>query len=315
MYKIKQTAEDFVVKEISNVKIGDKGSYIYLLLKKKDYTTIKAIEQIAEKLRLKAKFFGFAGTKDRRAVTEQLISIKGANRNKIEKIRLKDIGLKYLGRGENPISLGDLKGNEFVITIRNLTNKEINRLENKKILVPNYFGEQRFSRNNVKIGKSIIKKDFKKAAELVGIDAENNNYIGALRKINKKILRLYVHAYQSYLFNKTIYQYLKTNKQLKIPIVGFGTEIDGIKDLKLKKIIKNIIKQEKISLRDFIISSIPELSSEGTERELFVKVKFNVIKLEKDKAIVSFYLPKGSYATVVVDCLLNNCNNIIKNII
>ena len=46
---------------------------------------------------------------------------------------------------------------------------------------------------------------------------------------------------------------------------------------------------------------MPELSSEGTERDLFIEIKdFKIREMEKDKAVVSFSLPKGSYATVVI---------------
>ncbi|MBS3097641.1 tRNA pseudouridine(13) synthase TruD [Candidatus Woesearchaeota archaeon] len=304
MYKIKQLPEDFIVREINNIKAEGNGAYSYFMLKKKNYDTVKAIERIAAELKIPVKFIGFAGNKDKKAITEQIISIKTTK--KTGNLKLKDICLTYIGKGNEPISLGSNEGNQFMITIRDLTNREINRLKkiNKsKILIPNYFGEQRFSKNNIEIGISIIKKDFKKASELAGLKADNNDYIGALRKINKKTLTLYLHAYQSYLFNETVNQYLKINKgktieNIKIPVIGFGTETGNNQ---LGKIIGNILKQEKISLRDFIIRQMPELSSEGTERDLFAEVKdFKIRKLEKGKATLSFYLPKGSYATVFI---------------
>lgn len=310
MYKIKQIPEDFIVKEITNVKPQNKGHYSYFLLKKKDYTTLKAIEQIARRLRLPTKYFGFAGSKDKKAVTEQLVSIKNCN---IKSLKLKDIELKYFGKGNKPISLGDLEGNEFIVTVRGMGDKKINN----KIRIPNYFDEQRFSKNNAEIGEYLIKKNFKKATNLIlknkGDYEENlkeylkqkpNDYVGALRTINKKLLRLYVHSYQSYIFNETINQYLKLNKKvknIKIPIMGFGTEI---KNKKIKEIIEGILKKENINPRDFILPQIPELSSEGTERDLFIDVKdFKILKKEKDKITLSFTLQKGSYATIVIKTL------------
>ena len=72
--------------------------------------------------------------------------------------------------------------------------------------------------------------------------------------------------------------------------------------------LKNIIDEEKIAERDFIIRQIPELSSEGDQRAAFVKVNdFKMVKKEKDelnksklKLKVKFSLPKGSYATVFI---------------
>jgi len=138
-----------------------------------------------------------------------------------------------------------------------------------------------------------------------------------LRQINKKILQIYVHAYQSYLFNKTIQTYLKNKdiskiKNSKVPIVGFGNELEEIKNSDLKKIIINLIKTEKINQRDFIIREIQGLSSEGTTRNLFAEIiNLKISKLEKDelnkgkfRVKLDFKLPKGCYATVAVKELL-----------
>ena len=251
MYKIKQQPEDFIVKEVSNVDVNGKGEYSYFILKKRNYGTLRAVETVAKSLRIPVKFIGFGGNKDKVAVTEQVVSIK--SKKEVEKLKLKDIELVYLGEGDKPVSLGDLLGNEFVITVRNLTNEELEGFEKKikkKLLVPNYFGEQRFSDNNQVVGKCIVKKDFKKAVELIlesGSDykreindilAKNkNDFVGALRAVNKKLLKLYVHAYQSFIWNETVEKYIKKNglKDVKIPIIGFGTDI---KDKEIEKIMK-----------------------------------------------------------------------------
>ena len=79
--------------------------------------------------------------------------------------------------------------------------------------------------------------------------------------------------------------------------------------------IKKILEKEKITLRDFIVRQIPELSMEGNERNTFIKVNdFEITKQNKDKLNqnkeklklkLKFSLPKGCYATVLVDYLLN----------
>ena len=114
MYKIKQLPEDFIVKEINDIKFDDNGQYSYFLLKKKNYNTLRAIQQISKKLRINEKNIEFAGNKDKNAITEQVISIYKGNKN-IENINIKDIELKFLGQGNERIFLGNLKGNEFII--------------------------------------------------------------------------------------------------------------------------------------------------------------------------------------------------------
>jgi len=337
MYKIKQIPEDFIVKEITNIKLKDNRNYTYFILKKKNYTTERAVSTIAHYLKTDRKNIGYAGSKDKNALTEQLNTIKG--QIKKQDIKLKDIELIYKGKGDERISLGDLKGNEFIITVRNLNKKEIKL---SSIQIPNYFDEQRFSKNNYIIGKSILKKDFKKAVNLILEDYSENNvgferyvkehisrlpndFVGAIKKVPKKIRMMYVHAFQSLIFNKTIAEliisetedYKKVNysqgifvfpnkdlNNIKIPIIGFGTEF---KDKKIKEISSALLKKEGITLREFIVRGMPELASEGDERNMFVKAEKLNIKTEDDelnkdkkKCIISFTLPKGSYATIVI---------------
>ena len=144
MYKIKQIPQDFVVKEISRVNPENSGQYAYFILKKINYSSVRALEILSEKLNIKLKNLGFAGNKDKNAVTEQKISIKNfpSQRGKIfADYKLNNIELKYLGNGKIPVSLGDLDGNEFEITIRNIDVNDINKiflLCIKKILIPNF---------------------------------------------------------------------------------------------------------------------------------------------------------------------------------
>jgi len=106
MYKIKQQPSDFKVVELSNIKIGETGKYTYFLLKKKDYNTLFAIEMIANKLRIPLKRFGFAGNKDKKAITTQMCSVERVSESKLKSIDLKNISLEFKGKGDEPICLG-----------------------------------------------------------------------------------------------------------------------------------------------------------------------------------------------------------------
>jgi len=290
MWKIKQTPEDFIVKEKIKLDLG-KGDYFYYLLKKKNWNTLDAIKAIASKLNIPVKNVGFAGNKDKNAVTEQAISIY---KTKINDLKLRDIELSYLGQGKERINLGDLDENEFVITVRNLDIKK--KLKISKI--KNYFDEQRFGINkeNAIIGKKLVKKEFKEACELLKLDVVNNDYINALRKFDKKMLLFYIHSYQSYIWNMVA----EKSKDKKISIIGY---LSKIKD---KNYIK-ILKEEDIIAKDFLIRQFPEISVEGSERDTFVNVKNFKYRYENDelnngkfKCILEFSLPKGAYGTIVV---------------
>ena len=297
--RIKQIPEDFVVKEILDLELGD-GSYTYFLLKKRNWNTLDAVNEIARKLDINSKRFGFAGNKDKKAVTEQYVSVLNVGRDNLEGLRIKDIEIKVIGKGEERINLGALEGNEFIITVRDLDEKRkgVDR-------VINYFDEQRFGvdRKNHLIGRCMVKKDFKGACNLLGLNVEENDYVGALRRVSRRLLRFYICSYQSYLWNKTVERL--GGDYGKIPTIGFLTEFD---DKKVKEVVGGILKEEGIGLKEFIIRQMPELSLEGGERDMFSEVTdFKTLDFSEDelnkgkfKQIINFKLPKGSYATVVV---------------
>ncbi len=333
MYTLKQIPEDFVVKEISNLEIKESGKFIYLSLKKTNRNTLDCVREIAKQLHIKEKDLGFAGSKDRNAITSQLISIKNVSKEKIKKINVDNCEVKILGYGNQPISLGDLSGNSFEITIRNLDEFTIQETN----FVANYFDEQRFSISNVDIGRHLVKKEFKEAIILVNNSRANehlqkseNDFIGALKKLPKRMLMMYVHAYQSYLWNETLRIYLEKNcslikkvkyslgkftfvkekLDLKIPLIGFN---DTLITKETKEIITQIMKNENLKHSDFVIKQIPELSMEGDMRNAFIDItdlKIGVteedeLNINKKKIKISFSLGKGSYATMVIRKLLN----------
>ncbi len=317
--KLKHKPEDFKVEEIPDREFLDKGNYLILRLTKKNYNTEDAVQAISRKLGISRKNIGYAGTKDRNAITTQIISIYKGSKERILGLELKDISLEYIGYSNAPVSLGDLKGNKFIITIRNM-DKEKKIQEKKKI--PNYYDEQRFSGNNARIGKHLIKKEFEEAAELLKKDhkygetirerlRENpNDYINAIKTIPRKIIQIYLHAYQSLIWNKTVEKYLeKEREQEKIPIVGFATEIESEE---IKKIVEEIMMEENITYRDFILREFREISLEGNNRQLYQEIEgLEIGRLEEDeehpgknKVTVKFILGKGSYATITVKELL-----------
>lgn len=338
MYTLKQIPEDFIVIEkndslVSNLK--DKGSYVYLLLKKKERNSTHVVKEIANQLSIKEREIGFAGTKDKRAVTEQYISIPAfVNLKKINSINLDNCELKILGYADTPISLGQLDGNKFRIVVRNLENEKPQPLDT----FPNYFDEQRFSENNVEIGRAIVKKDFVKAVKLIdnfncvkSLDQSPNDYIGALKKISLRILKMYVHAYQSYLWNETLIRYIKNKttdfrkseysqgelifpnqklNDIKIPLIGFTLD-DFIISSEIMNIIDDLLDKEDLVPADFMIRQIPEISSEGDLREAFAEVlalkmseiEDDELNLDKKKITLNFTLNKGSYATMFIKAI------------
>ena len=325
MYKLKQIPEDFIVEEVINLELTDKGDYSYFLIEKKNWNTKDVIKIIAKKLNIRERRINIAGIKDKIALTKQYISVFGINPENLERIKIKDVNITFIGCGNERIKLGQAVENKFVIIVRNLDSKgkEVNFIEN-------YFDDQRFGGRNHLLGEALVKKEFRKFCYMLRLKWVDNDYIGAIRKLKKSLLIFYINSYQSLLWNKAASSYVNSDyigcfsvdytagnfvfcsgkiENIKVPVLGFGTEF---KDKKLEKIYTEILNEEKIKLNDFIFKEIPELVSEGVDRDLIVNIKDLKVKYfddernkEKRKAVLRFSLPPGSYGTIVVKKMFN----------
>ena len=195
MYTLKQLPEDFIVREVSNVSIKDSGKYTYVKIKKKNRNTVDVVKELAKQLRIKENTIGFAGSKDRNAVTEQLCSVFNVGKERLKDVTIDNVTIECVGHGNIPISLGDLEGNKFEIVVRNLDNISVEKIS----FVENYFDEQRFSKNNARIGKNLIKKEFSEAVKLIDNrrvqeHMPKTDSIGALRKLPLRMVRMYINA-------------------------------------------------------------------------------------------------------------------------
>lgn len=321
--KLKQVPEDFIVKEKANLVL-EGGRFSFFKLRKRQWNTIDAVREIAKRLGVNDKKVCFAGIKDKHAVTEQYVSIEDCDKARVSELDIKDIELEYIGNGKEKMHTDLLTGNEFRISVRDL-DKELKEVR----FIPNYFDEQRFGVkcNNHLVGAALVKKDFREACNLLGLKAENNDYVGALMK-DKAILKLCFNAYQSFLFNEVLAEYVQKNykavdvdycagkmafanlqtvKNFSLPLVHFDTELEG----EIKTLYEKVLKDEGIRLSDFLIRQLPNLIQLTPMRLAFVAVKdFKTIEFSEDelnkgknKQVVSFSLPKGSYATVVIKAM------------
>lgn len=337
--RLKSKPQDFIVEEINTLQFDKEGKYSYYKLKKTNLETQSAIQKISDLWKLNEKYINTAGTKDKVAITTQFISIsQGPEKN----IKTENLELTFLGKGRERLNLGSLEGNKFIITIREINREEkmnfLKNMEQVDFSFVNYYDDQRFGieKNNHVIGKLLIKKQFKEAAMLLiarehypytkakeHLETHQNDSIGALRILPKKLLLMFVHAYQSWFWNETAKIYLETKiKQFKtveysagtlyfptqnerhvlknvgIPIIGFDIEEQ---DEEVEEILNELMKKENIAERDFLIKQMPEITAAGGRRDLLTDYKDLTAKeIDKETIELSFSLGKGSYATMVV---------------
>lgn len=166
--------EDFVVTELSETFPNDpKGRFLLVQVIARNWETNELIHEFAKKLHISKKRISFAGTKDKRAVTSQLICFYRINAEQIQTISIPDVTCDVLHNTSRRVNIGDLKGNHFHIVIRNIdpavSKEKVNKIINKLRLLsgfPNFFGIQRFGGIRPithKVGQAMINADFKKA--------------------------------------------------------------------------------------------------------------------------------------------------------
>lgn len=317
---LKKFPQDFLVEEIP-IGFAGSGEYAIYKLTKKDYNTESAIEHICRRFNIRRASIKYAGSKDRHAITMQFISIfkdKGS-------LHIDSDGLKldFVTFHNEPLSLGCLEGNNFTIRIREVDAREMSSFymrhtqENSQrghileYMFPNYYDDQRFSENNYEIGMAILKRDFRLACELAGVEASSGDFVGALKRVPSKTLLFYIHAVQSHIFNQELSDMISHQKDRhmseyrlgrlffapiyddsvpsSLTLAGFDSEKHFLTDLGL-------------SARDFIIRQFPDLSVEGVSRECLVKTDIDYV-IEDNEIVLQFALPKGAYATMLVKSL------------
>ena len=178
---IKQRPEDFLVEEQPAYEPSGEGEHLYLFVQKTGATTLDVARRIAKAFNVRKSDVGYAGLKDKHAVTRQLFSVRPPKPDKADDAvqSLKHhprMEVLWTDRHRNKLRRGHLKGNRFVIRIREVTPTSV--LAAKKTLdrlaasgIPNFIGEQRFGyRGNGHIlGRHLLRGEYGEfVAELLG---------------------------------------------------------------------------------------------------------------------------------------------------
>ncbi|MDD1676022.1 MAG: tRNA pseudouridine(13) synthase TruD, partial [Methanomicrobiales archaeon] len=167
---LRRQAEDFMVEELS-LPVEGPGPYLVCRLTKKNWELLHLLKEIARALGISHRRISWAGTKDRHAVTTQLIAIYDVDPAMVERLSIKDVRLEVVGSSKVPLSLGMLQGNRFSLWLRECRGEELkSRVESgvgeaRKGLL-NYYGVQRFgARRPVThlVGEQILFGDYESA--------------------------------------------------------------------------------------------------------------------------------------------------------
>ena len=154
---IKQEFSDFEVTEELGFELSDDGEHDFLWLEKSGANTQWVARQLARHAGVAPKDVGYAGLKDRHAVTRQWFSVRrpsGAGTD-WKSIDIPGVSILDIGRNRRKLKRGSHAGNEFRIVVRGTDCSEaqiderLSRISEQG--APNYFGPQRFGRNGANL--------------------------------------------------------------------------------------------------------------------------------------------------------------------
>ncbi|MFN3618313.1 MAG: tRNA pseudouridine(13) synthase TruD, partial [Aquabacterium sp.] len=198
---LKGLNEDFRVTELPLQLPSGEGEHLWLDIEKNGANTAYVAQQLAEAVGVTERDVGYAGLKDRYAITRQWFSIylpygKGPVETP-DLTRLQHPEFKVLSQQRHLKKLrpGDLRGNHFRIVLRDVAGgpEALAAVEaNLKAIaaqgVPNYFGAQRFGfdGDNVEQGRAMLARE--------------------IRVRNPKKKGIYLSAVRSFIFNEVLAQ-------------------------------------------------------------------------------------------------------------
>lgn len=181
---------DFVVEELFDHPLEDAGEHFWLWVEKSGLTTGQAAERIAEAVGVAPRDVGYAGMKDRHAVTRQWFSLVWPIKAEAPAWP-NDTDCRVLAarRHGRKLRRGAHRGNRFVLRLRDvmgLTDVDLDTLGARIRAqgVPNYFGAQRFGRegDNVEMARALF----------------------AGRRMSRSRRSIALSAARSYLFNQVL---------------------------------------------------------------------------------------------------------------
>lgn len=312
--RIKDSAEDFRVEELPLYEPSGDGPHIYLTLRRSGLTTRQVAEELARRFGVSTGAVGYAGLKDKEAVTTQTFSLESNLDPKIVEVKAGgDWEILAISRHRNKLKVGHLLGNRFVIVLREPEgglNQALTIAERLRVAgVPNYFGPQRFGQagDNAANGLKLLK-----AGRRPGRDWHDKFLLSALQSLIYNYylaLRLKRGLFETVLTGDICKKYatgglfVSEDGSLETERLRAGelSHAGPIFGAKMKAAVGPAAELEAGALADLCLTPV-EAGRAGTgDRRLNRLLIPDLTVAEVEGGLVfSFTLPKGAYATSVM---------------
>ena len=263
--KLRKKSEDFNVEEVISIpgrshwiwmQESSNGKHQIVKIKANNWDTHVLVKELSRKLNIGQKSIGFAGTKDKRAITTQHFSVKTSREN-LSAINLENIELEFLHSSIKPIRLGNLVGNKFKIKVTSSSNNDhiTNIFSELEGFFPNYFGIQRFGAvrpiTHI-VGEKIVRGDYEGAVlDYLTLGSPNfgghegREYLSETKDFTKSLEKFPPHM----LFERQLLGHLSRNKGdytgaiLQLPESLSKMLVHGYQSLIFNKVLDMRIKE------------------------------------------------------------------------
>lgn len=315
--QIRSAVSDFIVVERLAVDFSNDGEHDWLWIEKKGANTVWVAEQLAHHAGIPLRDVGYAGLKDRHAVTQQWFSVRrpGASDSSWDDFTAEGVRVVEHKVHRRKLRRGAHQGNEFRIALRGdeiaARHADIDeRIERIRAHgVPNYFGEQRFGRGgaNLDLGKAVL----------------------AGRRLARAKRSIGLSALRSFLFNEILDRRVRDGSWQRI-LPGELANLDGSgsvfavdaltpelekrcatfdihptatlwgREAPLGSGRSAMLQEEATAPHKDLCSGLESFGLDAASRSLRLRVTDLKGELDGDALWLEFSLRKGSYATVVL---------------
>jgi tRNA pseudouridine13 synthase len=318
--KLGPDPEDFLVDEVPAYAASGKGEHQYVQVQKRLLTTPELVRRLAKAVGMNERDVGYAGLKDKYAVTTQWLSL--ATKTAISPELSLGEGVKILAvtRHDNKLRTGHLLGNRFTITLTGVHEQAFERAEQIAARLrgeglPNYFGAQRFghagrnlpdalawlarggrgrNRFEQKLFPSVVQ------SELFNSYLSARVALGTTQLIHGEVVRLEGAGAMFRVddLEKEQPRFAARDLHLTGPMIGPKMRPAAADALALEQRLT-----AELGLDETMLGALGR-EAPGTRRDLFAPLPDLLIEAVRDRAQpalrLSFTLPSGGYATEVL---------------
>jgi tRNA pseudouridine13 synthase len=324
--RIREFPEDFVVDEVPLYAPCGSGEHTYVRVEKRLRTTEEIARLLARVADVRPRDVGYAGRKDRNAVTRQWFSVPGLDPGKALALEFPGARVLEATRHRNKLRTGHLEANRFELLVRGVSSELLQMAQARAATLatsgmPNRFGVQRFGRDgdNAKHGSALLRGEPLRGVGdrrarrflLSALQSAVFNDVLAERPIGLDVVELgdvaMLHSSGGMFLVEDLERETPRVEAFEISPTGpiFGTRMLVAAGAVLARETSVL---ERWELRDLsTLQPPPGIRLRGARRPLRARLAdLSLSATGSDSLSIEVTLPPGSYATVLLEELLGD---------